>query len=205
MQGEESFAIRLRRFRSERGMTIRDVAHVTDLAESTIYRFEASKTALPRADSLEALAQALGVTTDLLLGIDTFPAGAAPIGEMTLARLPLLKAPTASAPTEAEIIEWCEVPEMLLPAEIPVENLYLLQATGQLELKDTVKTGDILIAARGTELADGNIAIVMLYEPALRKVWLKDAGLFGIGQDGDLEQIAEDDVLARVVRVTREL
>ncbi|HLX89898.1 MAG TPA: helix-turn-helix transcriptional regulator [Acidimicrobiales bacterium] len=64
------FGDRLRRWRSDRGVTLRDVSEVSGISIAYLSDLERGKLANPTLDTLTALAAALGVSLNELLGIE---------------------------------------------------------------------------------------------------------------------------------------
>lgn len=76
-RGKTSFGDRLRDARLAKGMSQADLAAKTGLQPSAVSHFE-SERRMPSFDNLRVLADALGVTTDHLLGRDAKPGMAGP-------------------------------------------------------------------------------------------------------------------------------
>ncbi len=91
------FHDRLRKTREEKGMSQAQLAGKSDLQPSAISHFEAGRRA-PSFDNLRALADALGISTDYLLGREQRAGFAGPVadklfrraGEMTSRDLEIL-------------------------------------------------------------------------------------------------------------------
>lgn len=64
------FGDRLRRWRSDRGVTLRDVSEASGISIAYLSDLERGKLANPTLDTLTALAGALGVSLNELLGIE---------------------------------------------------------------------------------------------------------------------------------------
>lgn len=63
------FGTRLARIRHQRGWTQVELAHQAGMMQAAIGRLESGKKTAVRADTVMALAQALGISTDYLLGL----------------------------------------------------------------------------------------------------------------------------------------
>jgi len=86
-----TFGQHLRQHRHHRGLSIAQLARAAELTESTIYRLEAESRTQPRADTLQAIADALDITTDELLGRDSSVEQAFGVQEVgNTLRLPVL-------------------------------------------------------------------------------------------------------------------
>jgi len=75
------FGERLRRWRTERGVTLRDVSEASGISIAYLSDLERGKLANPTLDTLTALARALGVSLNELLGLDSEPATEPPLPE----------------------------------------------------------------------------------------------------------------------------
>lgn len=73
------FGERLRRWRSDRGVTLRDVSESSGISIAYLSDLERGKLANPTLDTLTALAAALGVSLNELLGVEEEPAGSPPL------------------------------------------------------------------------------------------------------------------------------
>lgn len=67
---EMSFGERVQLMRRRRQMTQGDLAHVLGVAQTEIHRLEAGVVKNPHADRVVALARALHVSADWLLGLE---------------------------------------------------------------------------------------------------------------------------------------
>lgn len=67
---ENSMARRIRDLRIARGLTLEQVADVVGVGKSTVRKWETGLIANMRRDKIAALAQALGVTPEYLMGWD---------------------------------------------------------------------------------------------------------------------------------------
>lgn len=158
MQSENTFAKRLRRLRTDRDMTIRDVARAADLAESTVYRFEADITALPRSDTLERLALALHVTTDKLLGLNHRPPvpGAVPLSDVQLVQLPLVRKLSTAGDSlydSGDVLEVVDVPRAWIPAGVDIEDCFVWQVSRDM-LAGAIRAGDCVLVERTPDPRD---------------------------------------------------
>ena len=73
-QSRKKFRARLREWRLKRGLTQEDLARKADVPTISVSHFETGHR-FPNAESLRRLADALGVSTDYLLGRARTPAG----------------------------------------------------------------------------------------------------------------------------------
>lgn len=72
MFNKDVFQIRLRELRENKGLSARKLASLMGLSQSAIGQFERGTT-LPALDTLVAMSNYFGVTTDYLLGVTDFP------------------------------------------------------------------------------------------------------------------------------------
>ena len=64
------FGERIKQLRTERGLTLDQLAQATDSSKSYIWELENKNPPRPSAEKLSAIAAALGVTVDFLMGAD---------------------------------------------------------------------------------------------------------------------------------------
>ena len=67
VRDEETFGLRLKRLRKEKGLTQVQLAQAASSAQALVSRYEADQV-LPHTDAAARIADALGVSTDELLG-----------------------------------------------------------------------------------------------------------------------------------------
>lgn len=65
-----NFGARIKALRTERGLTLEQLAQATGSSKSYIWELENRNPPRPSAEKLSAIATALGVTVDYLLGAD---------------------------------------------------------------------------------------------------------------------------------------
>jgi transcriptional regulator with XRE-family HTH domain len=65
------FGHRIKELRTEKGLTLDQLAQDTGSSKSYIWGLENNNSPRPSAEKLSAIASALGVTTDYLIGADT--------------------------------------------------------------------------------------------------------------------------------------
>ena len=159
---------RIQTIRHERHLSVADLARAAELTENTIYRIE-REDRRPRADTLRAIARALNVTSDTLLGISDAPRDQGPAIEF--ASLPLLVSP---AEEEARTM----VPTLYLPEDVPEDALVAVHpdedAPGDLEPEDLV------VAARDVAWEDGDLIVIQTDDAYLVRRGLREpSGLRG--------------------------
>ncbi len=70
MVNQSTFGARIKDLRTQKGMTLDQLAAATDSAKSYIWELENKNPPRPSAEKLSAIAKALGVTVDYLFGRD---------------------------------------------------------------------------------------------------------------------------------------
>ena len=167
---------RLRELRSERGLTLQQVAERASIDISTLSRLEAGKRRLA-LDHLPALAAALGVSTDALLG--SAPTQDPRVRErprthdgMTL--WPLTRRGAAGGPRayKATISPQRRIPPDELPVHEGLDWLYVLTGTMRLLLGDedfTIEPGEAVEFSTWTPhwfgAVDGPVELIMIVGP----------------------------------------
>src|SRR5690554_6146835 len=142
---------RIRDYRHRRGLSIAELARRSELTESTIYRLEAEERK-PRSDTLQALASALDVTTDELLGLEPLPAVSVEDGRPRTVNLPLLTSDSGEADS-------MEVPIYALPEGIDQERLVAVVPD---EGAPALQPDDLVIAACDHDWRDGDLLVARL-------------------------------------------
>jgi SOS-response transcriptional repressor LexA len=182
------FGARLRRLRIEQGKSIAELARDAELTESAVYKIEAKRGAQPQAGTIVALARALDMSADELLGMNAsqvagavmstrtdaecagepdepepdpdLPPGAEPVGEMVL--IPLYARVTAGegGVIDTEIVEYHHLPRRFLP-ESELESCGLIEARGDsMTGAAGIEDGDWVLLCHNVEPQDGQIAVV---------------------------------------------
>lgn len=194
-QAAKMFGKRLRQMRTDRGLTIEDLAHRAGLAGSTVYRFEAGKLALPRADTLQALAQVLGVSADYLLGSITVLDPQGSVQRELLIDLPIVAAGT----TVRGVIA---VPRMLLPTAVPHDHLAVAYADAA---APDMNEGDMLLVdRRDRDPGDGGVVVAEVDgEIVVREVYRAGELRLLLGKQGTRGRVPPEAILGRVVRIVQ--
>jgi transcriptional regulator with XRE-family HTH domain len=68
-----TLALRIRDCRYAKGWGPDELAHRASISRTALYQIESGKTEQPRAGTLQRIAEALSVSTDTLLGPESFP------------------------------------------------------------------------------------------------------------------------------------
>ena len=174
---------RLRQLRAERGLTLEQVADRANIDISTLSRLESGKRRLA-LDHVPALAAAIGVSTDELLGaggaVDPRVRGRPrTYGHMTM--WPLTQQSPAGGLQAFKIVISAEraTPPEPLPAHEGHEWLYVLSGTLRLILgvqEHTIKPGEAVEFSTWTPhwfgAADGPVELIGLFGPHGQRVHL---------------------------------
>lgn len=175
-------------------MTIREVARRADLAESTVYRLEAEDRGQPQADTIAALAQALGVSADELLGIGK-PEEATPSHDDETIELPIVGRVSAGEGAIAE--EYIEGYETVDRSDLhgPPERYFFLRAKGDSMRDAGIFDGTLLLVDREAEIRDADIAVVEVEDEALvKRVYFADDHILLVSENRDYrpQQVPRD-------------
>lgn len=174
---------RLRELRTERGLTLQQVAELASIDVSTLSRLESGKRRLA-LDHLPGLARALGVTTDDLL--QTAPARdprirAQPIRRYDLTMWPLTNRGPAGGLTAYKVV--IDAARRSPPDELPVHEghdwLYVLSGRMRLLLGDqdlTIEAGEAVEFSTWTPhwfgAIDGPVELIGIFGASGEKVHL---------------------------------
>lgn len=176
---------RLRQLRTERGLTLQQVADVATLDVSTLSRLEAGKRRLA-IDHLPGLATALGVSIDELLGPAVTPdprvrQQPATFGGLTMWPL------TNRGPAAGLVAYRCRVspdrdtpPDPPLPVHEGHDWMYILSGTMRLVLNDQdmeIEAGEAVEFSTLTPhwfgVVDGPVELIMILGPQGERVHLR--------------------------------
>ena len=176
---------RLRELRAEQGLTLQQVAEQANIDVSTLSRLEAGKRRLS-LDHLPALAAALGVSTDALVGYA--PAQDPRVrerprthGGMTV--WPLTRHGPAGAPRayKIKISPKRRIPPDVLPVHEGLDWLYVLRGTLRLVLGDaefTIEPGEAVEFSTWTPhwfgAVDGPVELIMIVGPQGERLHLHE-------------------------------
>ena len=175
---------RLRQLRQERGLTLQQVAENANIDISTLSRLEAGKRRLA-LDHIPALATALGVTADRLLGT-TAPANprvhSRPHRYDGMTMWPLTQSAAAGAPQAYKILIAARrnAPPTPLPSHEGHEWLYVLNGRLRLLLGEdehTIVTGEAVEFSTWTPhwfgAIDGPVEVIGLFGPTGERFHLR--------------------------------
>ncbi len=175
---------RLRRLRSERGLTLAEVATRANLDVSTLSRLEAGKRRLA-LDHIPALATALGVETDQLLRAEPRPdprVRSAALKRQGMTMWPLTRQGAAAGPHAYKIR--IDASRSEPPAELPIHEgndwLYVLSGRLRLLLGEeamTIEPGEAVEFSTWTPhwfgALDGPVELIGIFGPEGEKVHLR--------------------------------
>lgn len=194
----ETIGSRIRSWRHRRQLSIAELARAAQLTEATVYRLEAEGRE-PRAATLHAIARALNVSADELLGLAPVePAWEVP--DLSLVQLPLLRTPT----DVGEAHHTMDVPRFVLP-DLPLDVLAVVVPD---EAAPDARPEDLVIIARGHEWTDGDLLTVIVEDQLLirRGHHEPDGRVLVVGRDiSDRARIRDREVVGRVMTLTRRM
>ncbi len=194
---------RLRQFRHDRGWSIAELARAARLTESTIYRLEAEDRQ-PRADTLQAISDALSVSADELLGLDIahYQTDEA---SWTMLELPHVTSLTAGN----DVGEMIPVPARFIPDGLDHDRLAVISVTDDL-LSPMVQHDDLAIVIRmhpDLELSDGDFVVVKGDDgstPVVRRAIRLDRGVLVMSDDPrENQRLPRTDLWGLVVGIWR--
>lgn len=161
-------ANRIRELRKQRGITMKQLGEVVDLAESTISQYETGKRQ-PDNETLLKISEYFGVTVGYLLGYETLasrglPLNIIPMPEMR--KIPLIGAIACGKPILAEehIEEYVEIPKH-------VAADFALNCKGDSMINARIFDGDVVYIRQQATVENGEIAAVLIDgEATLKRV-----------------------------------
>lgn len=177
MGNDDTFAERLRLAMRKR--TVREVSDAADISESTIHNWLYGNRTSPRGEQLAAVARALGVSADYLLGIAGDDADWRKPNlsvERDFALLPLLGSVTAGEGGIAEehVLGYHHVPKTFIP-DGQEQNCFLLQAHGDSMDDAGITDGTLMVICSTVSVRDGDIAVLDLDgEAVVKRVYHQD-------------------------------
>jgi repressor LexA len=205
-----TFAKQLRKHMGQAGLTPRELARAADIGENTVYRYLKGDRQNPGIEQIAALAHALNITADDLLGIappeepKTYAVGMEPVGDFVL--VPLVGAASAGAGTFAEddIQYLHQIPKTALPAGHE-DSCFLTNARGESMIDAGILDGDQLLICRTLPVNDGDIAVLNVDDEVLvKRVYRRDGHYLLISDSPDFPPREVDEAsLIGVVMWTR--
>lgn len=145
----------LRKLRTEKGLTLQQVADYVGLQKSAIYKYEHGLIVNPKRSLIEKLATLFQVSPSYLLGVtdEQHPQS------VTSVRIPILGRVVAGIPLEA--ITDIEGYEEITPKMASLGEYFALKIKGH-SMEPQILDGDIVICKCQSDVESGNIAIVLV-------------------------------------------
>ena len=162
---------RIRDAREARKMSQEELGRACKTTKQTIYKYESGLVTNIPLDRLEAIADALGVSSAYLAGWDTMSSGAQNmISVPEMERVPLVGAIACGTPTLAEQNVEGSVD---MPEHIRAD--FALRCKGDSMINARIYDGDIVYIRQQEEVEHGEIAAVLVDDAAtLKRVYLYD-------------------------------
>lgn len=145
----------LRKLRTEKGLTLQQVADYVGLQKAAIYKYEHGLIVNPKRSLIEKLATLFQVSPSYLLGVtdEQHPQS------VTSVRIPILGRVVAGIPLEA--ITDIEGYEEITPKMASLGEYFALRIKGH-SMEPQILDGDIVICKCQSDVESGNIAIVLV-------------------------------------------
>lgn len=145
----------LRKLRTEKGLTLQQVADYVGLQKAAIYKYEHGLIVNPKRSLIEKLATLFQVSPSYLLGVtdEQHPQS------VTSVRIPILGRVVAGIPLEA--ITDIEGYEEITPKMASLGEYFALKIKGH-SMEPQILDGDIVICKCQSDVESGNIAIVLV-------------------------------------------
>ena len=160
---------RIRDAREARKMSQEELGRACKTTKQTIYKYESGLVTNIPLDRLEAIADALGVSSAYLAGWDTMSSGAQNfISVPEMERVPLVGVIACGTPTLAEqnIEGYVDMPEH-------IRADFALRCKGDSMINARIYDGDIVYIRQQEEVEHGEIAAVLIDDAAtLKRVYL---------------------------------
>jgi len=191
-----SIGKRVRSLRASRGWSIAELARNAVLTESAVYKIENKPNAQPQPDTIAALARALTVSADELLGLPVHES----LTEVALGDL--VEVPfAAGTDQEGDVML---VPEICLPDDVPHDRLVAAHAPDDACAPDLHQT-DLAIIATDWPWADGDLlALLNSHVLVIRRAYREGDAVLIVGADlTDRRTVPADSVIGRVMRSIR--
>ena len=190
----ESFATRLQQLMEEIGMGPRDLARAADLSESTVYRCLAGDRREPGAGQIVAIARALRVSPNRLLGLeedaDGLP-GSEQVADFAL--VPIMGSVTAGAGgiADEQVEEYRHIPMTFIP-QGQERSCFLVEARGESMVDAGIAEGDLLLVCPTVAVHDGDVAVVDVDGEAMVKRVYHQTGSGGRSRRGRVLLVSDN-------------
>lgn len=145
----------LRKLRTEKGLTLQQVADYVGLQKAAIYKYEHGLIVNPKRSLIEKLATLFQVSPSYLLGVtdEQHPQS------VTSVRIPILGRVVAGIPLEA--ITDIEGYEEITPKMASLGEYFALKIRGH-SMEPQILDNDVVICKCQSDVESGNIAIVLV-------------------------------------------
>lgn len=145
----------LRKLRTEKGLTLQQVADYVGLQKAAIYKYEHELIENPKRSLIEKLATLFQVSPSYLLGIADQPQQ----HSLTGVRIPILGRVVAGIPLEdiTDIEGYEEITSKLAHTG----EFFALRIKGR-SMEPRIEDGDIVICKRQSDVESGDIAVVLI-------------------------------------------
>lgn len=145
----------LRKLRTEKGLTLQQVADYVGLQKAAIYKYEHGLIVNPKRSLIEKLATLFQVSPSYLLGVtdEQHPQS------VTSVRIPILGRVVAGIPLEA--ITDIEGYEEITPKMASLGEYFALRIQGH-SMEPRIEDGEIVICQCQSDVDSGDIAIVLV-------------------------------------------
>lgn len=205
MKSNEEVIKYLNELRKQQKISISELARKVDMSKSTVSQYFNGKLQFPLNRAHE-FAQALGVTTDDLLGLDLSKVN--PVNRVT--KIPLLGTIACGDPILADenIAGYLSEPTDFLPSG----KLFYLRAKGQ-SMEPTIKDGSLVLIRQQPDVENGEIAAVLFVdddEATLKRIKRAGPTVILMPDNREYEPIIASNsnparILGKAVRVTTNL
>lgn len=145
----------LRKLRTEKGLTLQQVADYVGLQKAAIYKYEHGLIVNPKRSLIEKLATLFQVSPSYLLGVtdEQHPQS------VTSVRIPILGRVVAGIPLEA--ITDIEGYEEITPKMASLGEYFALRIKGH-SMEPRIEDGEIVIVKQQEDVESGDVAIVLV-------------------------------------------
>lgn len=152
----EEIGKRIKTVRTEKELSLDDIANEIGVAKSTIQRYENGKIRSPKIPVLNAIANSLDVNPSWLLGTSD---NKVIQNSVRAIRIPVLGRIAAGIPINAitEIIDWEEV----RPDDVAGGEYFALQIRGD-SMEPRIRNGDVIICRQQEDAEDGALVVAMV-------------------------------------------
>ncbi len=160
MLSNEQIAEKIKRRRTEMGLTLGEVAEAVGVATSTIQRYESGRIATCKIPVLNSIASALKVTPHWLYGDDELPANVYPADMTQMIRIPVIGRVAGGVSCHAE--QNIEYYEFVQKDIIRSGDTYVyLNVVGD-SMSPKIMEGDLVLVRCQDTIDSGDYAVVLI-------------------------------------------